>query len=628
MSLAINMVLLTICSIFIAIILNKPAEEILPLSIFSVALILLPFYCLNLLIYGRVFIYILMLFIVTGSFLYLKNKKLNFLKEFVKKISPGICLYAVLCLFFVLYLKENLVSLCDELRLWGAVPKALFATESLQLGNDAWIFNLMQSYPPGMPLLVYFFTSFSTTFAEYHIFVVYAIVFSSVFVYALKDLRWKQWFLFVPLFLTVVIIPCLFTSHGGDASYFYESLFIDSVLGVIAGFVFYLSSRRPLDSLYGTIRFLISASFLVGLKDSAITFAIAALLCAIIVYVIKNRNNFNKAFFVRVGVILLAMLFVLLVWKTTISIYHVSNHISTDKPPISFENILILIKEMIITPLMIINIKGNIISLSFFACLVMIIALYSFMNFKYRHTDKITTLVEFIIMIISLIIFAAGYTYIFNGALLSYQRYFTTVIYYFATFALIYAMIRVIKYDYSRIFNNHKILKSCVAVVLSIVFCIVSYAELSEWKIKKIDQTFIPVAEQESGKLLLATKDEKNTKKVYILISGNPYRNAYLHHRIYYNLIGSNLIVGNFYNDSNIVGGSEPAEDLSTEEIIKARENWLNRLKNQEFDYVHVVSVDHLTETILHDIIDEPLQASSTYRVNINENDIKLNIVN
>ena len=65
-------------------------------------------------------------------------------------------LYEGLTVLFVYFAKDNLVGLWDELRLWGAYTKALHTSNSLQLGSDAFIYPIMQSYPPAMPLLGYF----------------------------------------------------------------------------------------------------------------------------------------------------------------------------------------------------------------------------------------------------------------------------------------------------------------------------------------------------------------------------------------------------------------------------------------------------------------------------------------
>lgn len=187
------MSLMGFCSIFAAILFKKTAEETFSLIMFSTVLLMLPFYCLNLLKIGRCIYLCAMLVLALSACFYIKRNNGKIFLEFIKKITPGICIYAVLCGIFTVYLKGNIVSLWDELRLWGAVPKALHFSQQLQLGENAAIFGNMQSYQPGMPLLVYFLTSFCGNFCEYQIFATYAAVAFCVFLPALKNLKWSRW---------------------------------------------------------------------------------------------------------------------------------------------------------------------------------------------------------------------------------------------------------------------------------------------------------------------------------------------------------------------------------------------------------------------------------------------------
>ena len=240
---AATLIMLLVISILLSSVLRDKAEKVFPCILLSVIAVLYPFYCLDMLRLGRWLLYgILML---TAVFALARLRETEGWKSLREALSPGICLFAGLCVFYILYTRNHLVGLWDELRLWGAVPKALYVTESLQLGEAALIFDIMQPYPPGMPLLVYFLTALSPEFQEGAIFAVYGILFGALLLPTLANLKWKDYLLFLPAALLVICAPCLFTSHGGDGAWFYGSLYIDPILGVLAGYAFYMSCEEP-----------------------------------------------------------------------------------------------------------------------------------------------------------------------------------------------------------------------------------------------------------------------------------------------------------------------------------------------------------------------------------------------
>jgi hypothetical protein len=138
--------------------LHKPFYSALAFTIFSTILILYIGYILNLLPFGRLLIITAcsMFSIITIFQMLIKRKIKSFLKEHV--ITPPMFIYVSLAILFIFLSRGKQVGLWDSLRLWGAYPKALYAYGTLQLGADSILFTIMQSYPPGMPLLGYFFT--------------------------------------------------------------------------------------------------------------------------------------------------------------------------------------------------------------------------------------------------------------------------------------------------------------------------------------------------------------------------------------------------------------------------------------------------------------------------------------
>lgn len=279
--------------------------------------ILYVFYCLNLLAIGRLILWTIGL----GTTLYILYHK-NTRAEFLKKIlSPCSVVLLFLAILIYIYTKEYSAILWDELRLWEIVPKAMHYSEALQLGDKAYVAREMQSYFPGMPLFVYFLTSFTIAFHENEIFLGYA-VFAYILLCGLWDVSWKNFVRITVTSSVAILLPCVFTSHGGDFGYFYASLFVDIPLGIIAGFVFAevaLSDGKS-ESACTRIRLIMSLAVLTILKDSGILFALCAMLCYIPGHIRANKKWYFVAIF------LLPFLFRCL-WTFELTITDVKNHI-------------------------------------------------------------------------------------------------------------------------------------------------------------------------------------------------------------------------------------------------------------------------------------------------------------
>ena len=302
---------------------EKTVEELIPTSFLSIITFLFPFYCFDMLRTGRNLLLILFVVISIWALHKIKWRELCLGKIF----TPGIFIYVVACLIIVMLTKDNFVSLWDETRLWGAVPKALWYTETLQLGEEALIYPIMQSYYPGMPLLVYFMTSIGSEFSEWQIFAIYGIFVLSLLIPAFRKMKWNQWILVFPLAIASVILPCLATSHGGDSAYFYDSLFVDVVLGAVIGYSFYLTTQNPLKDWWTVYSFVVSLVTLVLLKDTGILFASVILINSFILSVLrKKEHTLKRCLLCHVGMCLVSfgMYFA---WQHLLSLYMVKNHV-------------------------------------------------------------------------------------------------------------------------------------------------------------------------------------------------------------------------------------------------------------------------------------------------------------
>lgn len=111
---------------------------------------------------------------------------------------------------------------------------------------------------------------------------------------------------------------------------------------------------------------------------------------------------------------------------------------------------------------------------------------------------------------------------------------------------------------------------------------------------------------------------------VYVLISNDPRGNSKLHHRIYYELLGTSACVRNFWNDVNIVGGEASPETWTLEEIASIAEKLGNKLSANGYDYVYVaVENDFAAQVLAQFGVEAPAQGG-LYRIEQVEEKLRL----
>ena len=269
-SVLIGLVLFLLCGAALGILTNRRTEECVPVVIAGTIVFLYFFYCVDLLLVGRIVLYAGIVALLVAGVLHLVKKKEGkaFLRTF---FSPGIVLFLLLSVLFMIFSANLKPSVWDELRLWAAMPKAIHFSQSLQVGEGALLYATMQSYPPGMALVVYFFTSFSGGFSYGSIFAVYFIFAAALVLPAMKERSWKQWYIFPAVFFLLILMPVLLTVSGreasGDWNYFFTCLYIDPILGCLMGHAFYLAVQRPSRDWFSCLAFTLVLFVLPAMKN-------------------------------------------------------------------------------------------------------------------------------------------------------------------------------------------------------------------------------------------------------------------------------------------------------------------------------------------------------------------------
>lgn len=363
LSCLIAVILLSAAALSLSLYCKKSFTQLLAPVIFCVIFVLYGFYLANALFWGRKAVILLLLLTVIYTVLRAKPS-LSDCKNLL--CQQSVLLYGAGIAVFILFSCTKFVSLYDSLRLWGAYPKLLHSTGSLQLGEDALLYPVMQSYPPGMPLLCYFFSSFSSVFPENSLFFTYSFFGFSLMLPFLEEAPGQSKQHSLLIFLAIVFIPYLVTGMNDDGGLYYSSIFIDIPLGICCGY--YFSHGFHPKNRTDRICALLACGILVLLKDSGAFFA----LCGIAGCFLCNLKSDKKTVFFYVCAQILLLLLTYGSWKYIQGVYGVVRKISPSFTVPSVRTLGLLFLYFIKTPVSGIVSATGAIHVSLPAALIMI----------------------------------------------------------------------------------------------------------------------------------------------------------------------------------------------------------------------------------------------------------------
>lgn len=591
-------------SILISLNLSKySVSEIIPSVFLSVMILLYPFYCLNRLRWGRNAVIILFFGLtIFCIYRFFKNRSVYSNKpDFIPVLG-----YLMIILIIALMAKDNYVWLWDSTRLWGAAPKALYYTERLQLGPEALVYPFMQSYPPGMSLLVYFTESFNKDFHEWQIYLTYGALVTSLMLPAIKNATRKSLHI-LPLFcLLILLIPCIATSNGGDNGYFYNTLFIDPVLGALFGYGIYISTETDYNDPVSCFRFILVLISLALLKDSGLLFSFTLFVLSILLYFHRHIPRTKTEIFLSAS----TGLSIILPWASWTLLkkhFDVTNNVGGLQNRLNPDIILSLLKNSISMPSIKYTSRGEMFSVSFSLIMVLLLELVLFYLIL-KKTGKYTlrlfiTLATTISL--SYIVFLMGFGMTYGTELPSFQRYTGTL-----TIAPLVYMFIVIS-DYILDKYNTGALERKRSLFLPITLsCVLIIDVLYVWEIntdmshicpyEKVSKHSDYIKESVYSSEGISIPDPRNNIDLYLLYTGNPNDNCIESQRLYMNLIGSGIREKNNYYNMRIIDWDYYDEDPAAVDVEQTFQYWYESLLDS-YDYIYIYDIDDRTKALFYE---------------------------
>ncbi|MEG1896349.1 MAG: hypothetical protein RR162_08925, partial [Oscillospiraceae bacterium] len=339
-------------SLFFSVVFRRNLEECIPPTIFGIILVLYLFYCADKLYLGYNFT--LLLLVAAGAYSLLRIIKLKEIKPCAgRAVTQGVAIFLVFCLGIYLFTRGNVVHNWDDLRLWGAVPKLMYYDGGLQLGADSAVFFTMQSYYPGMQLFAFFITKTMGRFYEGGVYLAYGIFVAAMTVGVFARSKKRFNLVTLPVAIMLMWLPMIFFNNLPDAAVFYRSLYIDPILGITCGYVFYLIACDVNKDLFSKIRFCLALGGMLLLKDSALLFGVMGIVCVAVVEILKIRElrsleekrSQGKTSLLWLGAMVGTVALAVLPWKIQLWRYSVSTHIGLQAPKV--ENHGVIIKKFL-----------------------------------------------------------------------------------------------------------------------------------------------------------------------------------------------------------------------------------------------------------------------------------------
>ena len=250
-------------------------EEVLPLSLFSVVLMLYVARMAGQLLLGRNVV----LAVGVGSGLvclyFLIREKRTFLD---RVLTPGFAAFVLITLFFWWNSEGRVFMQWDDFSHWGLVVRNMHFFG--KLGNVAEATTKFKDYPPATSLMAYFFTSFGS-FNETNAIRGLGVMSYGCMLPLLRKVEWKQkQSVWGGAFLMVIAFLLPTALHKNT----YVGLYVDAFLGVLYFFVVYAIVTyeagwfRALNVAAGCMMLALTKASGTGLAAMAVVFVLVPLL--------------------------------------------------------------------------------------------------------------------------------------------------------------------------------------------------------------------------------------------------------------------------------------------------------------------------------------------------------------
>ncbi len=614
-------IVLSSFGVFCACVLDKNFEEGIPLYFLGVIFFLYLFYIIDLLKIGLFLALFISFLLYATSAFYLVRKK-NVKEALKRLITPGALCFTLLYLIIWYLTKDSLLYLFDELRLWGAYPKALYYTDNIQFGNDTLLYAIkgMDTYLPGIQLFQYFCMKILGNFQENYLHFSFCLLGAVLFLPLLKNIKWKNFYVIIPYMIFVIFTPMIFYNNGLDWGFYYKSLYVDSILGLAIGYNFYLLTKNPYKNKFNLINYLLSIALVYLLKENGIIFCLISIFVSIVTEILYYKNkDYRKIKNYKLIVIpIIFLLFLMFSWSLSLRTYDKAGSVSSVFTPSKMTQLITkptdeqkrIIKDDLYTSYTRSMVGSSIIEINKYLTYINIILFYVLTAIVIIILSSKKQRLKYLFPSVGIIgsSFAYWFALIFlyalkYGDVLCFERYNNTTLLAIFMFLGLVIIENVLKHD-------KKFMKLAIVLVSIIVF--IPFRSIGDSTLLQgndysydYNKKILNETMKDEKKILSKVKPSKDGVNIFFAT----YEDfPIMHHRLYNLLIDNNIKIKNYFGSVN---------------NYQDKEEFVKYLLKENYDYVFVYNYDDKMKTFLESAFDTTIKEETLYEI-IGENKIIL----
>ena len=266
---------------------KKKIEQTIPICVMGMILCIYFFAIFEFLDIGIIVIEIVSLL----SLYHLIKKIIEAIKEKNIKellsniITPGLVIYTVLYIVFIIINHRAIFVNNDEFNHWGIIIKNMFTNHSFGMKENSVV--KYNEYPPFTAIFQYIFLFFKGKYNESTIITASNILYLSMIITIIKNIEWgkqlRKLIIYIPIILFLPMI-CYID--------FYKTIIVDGILGIFFLYILYTWYTEKDDKLK-KIGVTLGCCSIALIKLSGIGLSIIAFLIGA-GYILKNKENRKK----------------------------------------------------------------------------------------------------------------------------------------------------------------------------------------------------------------------------------------------------------------------------------------------------------------------------------------------
>lgn len=613
------LLLLTSGSLLGAVRFNRRFEELMPVTLMAIIPFLFLFYVFDILLVGFYVLLAALLGCAVYSVVYMIIQK-SYRQTARNFFTPAAAVWTALLAVVFLATRNNVPLVWDELRLWAALPKALYMTDALQLGPNSPMYAIMQPYIPGIALFQYFWLKITGAFSDGQLFFAYALFGLSLFLPALKNLRWKHWAVMPLIAVALFVSPLLyFNTDKNDSCFYYISLYVDPNIALLLASGIFLLFAYRMRGAYSYIMLSLTAASLVLLKDDGLLFAAVLVIAAAVItrkmpapcpdgelQTVKTEKKGRTARMLLAAALPVCCFFI---WKLTL----LSHAASTETLPLSLafpgqqqfaiagKFILALFTKKVINSNF--NMLDPVLTYATMAGLTIVgtILIYSSLKKAYRKPFMYASAAFYAGNIAYLFGLMLLYIYRLGERLPSFSRYVSVVLA-ANTIFLILVLIHLMADEHfdGMVIRKRFIKSTALLAALSLVIF-----PLRQPHVRVESKNLWIDSKMHAETIRRASEMSNKPVNVYLVIGGDEMKTSLLHQQIYYALLDNGLYIRNFLTETDVTGADGQ----------EAYEDWNKALIDGKYSYVYLVKDDPVFTSQFSQMFIDPIQKETLYRV-------------